>query len=66
MILYAPECSMVNHKLNFKSRGKLLHANTAFFVVILGFFSGQYVMSLAWEDYFRQPRQKIIFHLMNS
>ncbi len=42
MILYAPECSMVNHKLNFKSRGKLLHANTAFFVVILGFFSGQY------------------------
>ena len=34
MILYAPECSMV--------RGKLLHANTAFFVVILGFFSGQY------------------------
>ncbi len=62
MILYASECSMVNHKLNFESRGKLLHANTAFFVVILGFFSGQYVMSLAWVDYLRQLRQKITFN----
>ncbi len=58
MILYAQECSMVNHKLNFESRGKLLHANTAFFVVILGFFSGQYVMSLAWVELLQTTSQK--------